>query len=91
MKFVQIYGLTSGKQVVIATARLKHDTVEITGNKRLIAALITDGIPVTRSPGAPVLYPRDGLAFLEALAPNFHSGYINATVVQDDGEAGALS
>ena len=83
MKQVVIHKLEDGvSQRVIATCRLtENDTVICAGDAAFVENLAREG--VRDKTGETRLFPKDGLAFLEALPFAFKSGYLMASEVEE--------
>lgn len=78
MKLVEIYELQSdGSQKTIAICRMEHNVVVCEGDENFVQNLKQDGIKDYQSDT--LLYPRDGIHFLEQLKFNFKSGYLMAS------------
>lgn len=84
MKYVELYKLENGgSQRVALRCRLEGARAICEGDPALKANLEAEGIEDFGTPGGPQLFPKDGLRFLEQLASNFSSGYLNASEVKD--------
>lgn len=83
MKKVIIYKLKAeGTQEEIVTCTLEVDgTVKLSGQENFVKNLERSGIVDYEAPDGAMLFPKDGLRFLEQLKFNFKSGYLNATDV----------
>lgn len=80
MKYVEIYKLNKGgSQEVLLTCMLSSDKVVFEGSENLINNLKKEGILDYSSEERRVLFPDDGLLFLEQLKYHFKSGYLNAS------------
>ena len=83
MQFVEIYKLNNdGTQRVIAVCTLKDGGVVCEGEKIFVENLARDGIVDRSLKERKLLYPMDGLKFLEQLPRNFKSGYLNASEIK---------
>ena len=83
MKFVEIYKLQNdGSQKVIAVCKLTDGGVVIESeNKEFAHSLADRGVRDYLSNSDVMLFPKDGIKFLEQLKYNFRSGYLNASEV----------
>jgi len=84
MKYVEIYKLQNdGSQTVFATCKLADDAVVIEGDQKFADFATNEGIRNYAGEGAKMLFPKDGILFLEQLRYNFKSGYLNASEVKE--------
>jgi hypothetical protein len=68
MPFVEIYKLQNdGSQKIIATCRLVGDVVECEGDGVFVNNLSKEGIYNYSAPEKSMLFPKDGMKFLEQL------------------------
>ena len=86
MKKVDIYKLhNDGSQSVIATCRIVGEEAVCEGDRIFVNNLAHDGVRQRGADGSEkILFPKDGLAFLEILSDTFASGYLNASAVIDE-------
>ena len=86
MKYVEIYKLqNNGEQIRILKCFLSFNIVEFDkGDKQIIKNLNSNGIKNYLNKSPTILYPKDGLLFLENMRFNFNSGYLNASTVKDE-------
>lgn len=86
MKKVKIYKLqNNGDEHVIVTCTLTDSSVVCEGNEAFVNNLQTSGIRnyTDQSSGA-MLFPLDGIKFLENLKYAFRSSYLSATDIIDE-------
>ncbi len=88
MKYVEIYKLQNdGEQKIIATCKLVDTNVECNGDEIFIKNLVEQGIKnyedLTHNE---IIFPKDGILFLENLKHAFKSGYLQATDVLETKE-----
>lgn len=83
MQYVEIYKLTNmGDQKVVLKCLIKEDIVVFEGENLQIAKNFEiHGIKDFNNKKL-ILYPKDGLIFLENLKHNLNSGYLNASEVK---------
>jgi len=83
MKFVEIYRTQEdGSQRTIATCTLTPHGVICAGEEPFADNLAAEGIPDHSEQGK-MLFPSDGIRFLEALEDAFRSGYLMASELQE--------
>lgn len=73
-----------GSQSVLATCTLVDNQLKIIGDQTFIENLKTEGIRSYTQDQGKILFPQDGLPFLEQLKYNFKSGYLMASDVMPD-------
>lgn len=73
-----------GSQEKIAVCGLKDDIADCQGNENLIKSLLEEGIRSHPGKERTILFPKDGIQFLEELKFYFDSGYLNATDIIND-------
>lgn len=83
MYFVEIFKTERESQRVLATCRLQEGLVVCMGDEALVDSLMRNGIVNYAADEPPMLFPKDGIAFLQNLAPTFKSGYLMASAVQE--------
>ena len=84
MPYVEFYKLNNdGSQKIIAVCRLRDGQVDFEGDENLIKNLREQGINDYRDQNNNKLFPKDNLDFLQQLAFNFKSGYLNASEVKE--------
>ena len=85
MKTIEFYKLENdGSQSVLATCSLDESgIVTCEGDKNLVKSLENEGILNYAEKDQPVLFPKDGIKFLEQLRFNFKSGYLNASEIKE--------
>ncbi len=86
MKSVKIYKLqNNGDQTVIATCSLATDGLIICeGEGAFVENLQREGIKdYVDVSGGKILFPRDGIGFLENLKYAFRSGYLSASDIEE--------
>lgn len=82
MTSVVIYKLLkNGSQKILATCALKGGQVKCEGDRTLVDYFYRHGIRDYSQP-ARVLFPKDGMSFIEQLKHNFKSSYLNAVEVK---------
>jgi hypothetical protein len=84
MSYVEIYKLQNdGSQKIVATCCLVGDVVECKGSGALVENLAKEGVRDYSAAEKIMLFPKDGMKFLEQLKFNFRSGYLNASEVKE--------
>ncbi len=84
MKYVEIYKLTNtGDQNVILKCFLKDNMVVFEGEHIQLAKNLEDRGISDNEDKTLILYPKDGLRFLENLKYHLTSGYLNASEVKE--------
>jgi len=85
MKFVEIYTLQNdGSQTIIAICKLIDGVVVCDGDDNFVRNLNTEGIFNYSAPHKQILFPKDGIHFLEQLQFNFKNGYLNASAIKEE-------
>jgi len=85
MAYVNILKLKNdGSQEKIVVCRLLNEKAECEGEESLVRALLEEGVRSHSGKERTILFPKDGLRFLEELKYHFDSGYLNATDVISD-------
>ena len=83
MKYIEIYKLQNdGSQRVIATCTLTGNEAMCAGESPFVENLTRNGI-LSYEKKPRLLFPKDGLVFLEQLSFTFKSGYLNASEVKE--------
>ena len=85
MAKVEIYKLQNdGTQTIVVACKLEDNKVICEGEDKIfIENLIKDGITDYSGDERNILFPKDGLKFLEQLKYNFKSGYLNASEIKE--------
>lgn len=73
-----------GSQEKIAVCSLKGEIADCQGNESLVKSLLEEGIRSHSGKERTMLFPKDGIRFLEELKYHFDSGYLNATDIIND-------
>ena len=83
MKKVIIYRLNQeAQQDILVECNLTDEGVKFDGDQQMAEMLLKNGI--TDYDTKTIIFPKDGLRFLEQMKYNFHSGYLNATDIIED-------
>ncbi len=83
MKFVEIYQLqNNGSQKTIVVCELSGNEVVCKGDMDFVSDLNDNGIPDYSKDEGNMLFPKDGIKFLEQLKFVFKSVYLNASEVK---------
>jgi len=85
MKSVKIYKLqNNGDEKIVMTCSLTDNGVVCEGDKIFVENLQAQGIKDYSEPeGEKMLFPKDGVKFLENLKYAFRSAYLSATDVEE--------
>ena len=84
MQKVDIYQLKNeNQQELVLTCKLIDGVVECEGNQKLAYHLQNEGIKDFSTEDLTIIFPKDGLKFLEQLKNNFRSAYLSATDILD--------
>jgi len=85
MKFVEIYETkNNGDQSIVLVCKLENGVVVCEGDELMKRNFDAKGIPDYGSEKREMVFPKDGIRFLEQLKFHFKSGYMNASDVKDD-------
>jgi hypothetical protein len=83
MQYVDIFQIVDHESHRVARCVLQNEEVICSGELNVVKRLQKGILSVNLEGSERMLYPKDGIVFLEQLRLNFRSGYVSATPVQE--------